>query len=220
MPQMLPAMPMTSPWEFPAALNAAPMAGLPMVQFTPADQQPCAYTMACGWGEPMQMLQEPIPPWASAQSMPLSQPAIPQMPALMQPTDSMVGTAEVQMGQSLMWQPSVPSVPESFPQRPLPGTPRSSQHKLEDPCTPLMPSRAGTATSPVMPSPSWLRTPSPDHAHYNIAHFRPADAQQAPAEVDPWNAATLMVAQQSYFAESDGYLSVAVGSPVRAMLEN
>merc|ERR1719331_1748338 len=42
---MLPAVPATAPWEFPA-----PMSAMPVIQFT-ADQQaqqPCAYTMACG----------------------------------------------------------------------------------------------------------------------------------------------------------------------------
>jgi len=212
MPQMLPAMPPTAPWEFPAALNAAPMGGLPMVQFPPADQ-PCAYTMACGWGEPM-------PPWASGQSMPQSQPAMTLgQQALMQPTEAMAGTTEVQMGQPLMWQQP------SAAQRPSPGTPRSSRAKAEEaPCTPLMGRGGCPAASPASPSPC-LRTPSPSpaHTHYNMAHFKASQqlaCAQAPADADPWASATLMVATRSYFAESDGYLSVAVGSPVRAMLEN
>lgn len=231
-PQMLPAMPTIAPWDFPSALNAAPMGALPMMQFAPVDQQqPCSYTVACNWGEPMA-------PWTSGQSMPQSQPAMTlgQPPAnLMQPAEAMAAANEVQLGQALMWQPS-------GPQKTSPGTPRSSQNqaKVEDaPCTPLMTRGSCPVVSPGLTSP-WLRTPSPDHAHYNMAQFKAQQQQQqqqqlqqqqqqqqqicaqgpGPADVDPWATATLMVATRNYFAESEGYLSVAIGSPVRAMLEN
>jgi len=253
MPQMLPAVPATAAWEFPAAFNNMSMAGMPMMQLSLADQQqqPCDYTMPCGWGEP-------LPPWAhqSQPAMTLAQEAAP----LMQLSDSMAG-AEMHMNQALMWQ-------SSGPQQALPGTPRTlkasvSNNQAEDaPSTPLMQSRGFSATSPSAVSP-WLRTPSPEQARYKMAQFNASQqanqamqmqmpihhevpsmqiqqevpimqmlqdgpsmqiqqevSSPAEAETDPWATATLMVATRSYFAEGEGYLSVAVASPVRAMLEN
>jgi len=222
MPQMLPAMAATAPWEFPTALNAAPMGGLPLVQFGGAEQQqqqPCAYTMGCGWGEPLPWTQP-----AMQQSQPAMTMTFEQQPALqMQPIESMA-VAETQIAQSLMWQ-------SSAPQQPLPGTPRASKNQAEEaPRTPLITTRVGfSATSPAVTSP-WLRTPSPDHMrHYMSAQQHQICAPQSAIpeqqvaipeqQADPWAGTTLMVATRSYFAESDGYLSVGVGSPVRAMIE-
>lgn len=160
-------------------------------------------------------------PWTqghqmAAQSQPavaLGQQAVPQM----QPIDSSVRTHEAQMPQQLMWHPL-------GAQRPAPGTPRATKSQSEEtPSTPLnrvmrsLSSPAGT--SPKTP---WLRTPSPDHGHYNMNHFKASQQPQVPtaADADPWAGSTLMVITQNYFAESEGYLTVTIGTQVRAMIDN
>lgn len=206
------------------ALNAAPMVGVlngagtvssgQMLQFAPVEQQQFngGYGMPYGWGEPMQAWtsgQQPGPPPA---------PTLGQMAALQAPpSDPSVGAFGVsgaQAPQQLMCHASVP-------QQRLPGTPRGSQSLLEEgPSTPLNRVMRSSA-SPAAPSP-WLRTPSPDHGHYNMTNFKTSQERQAgnPIEADPWAGATLMVATRSYLAESAGYLSVATASPVRAMIDN
>lgn len=156
-------------------------------------------------------------PQAAHQLQPL--PALGELPApLAPPVDpNVIGMPDVPLQPpALMWQPPAP------PHR-LPGTPRvSKSESLEDsPSTPLnriMPS----AASPVAPTSPWLRTPSPDHAHYNMTSFKASQQSQAPpaVEADPWVGTTLMVATRSYFAELEGYLSVSVGSQVRVMIDN
>jgi len=156
-------------------------------------------------------------PWTQ-QSTPQMQPVVAlgqqmEMPSQAQPADSSVEVADDQMSNQMMWQS--PGLP-----RPSPGTPRSSHNLEETPSTPLNKVKQNLA-SPVVTSP-WLRTPSPDHAHYNMRHFKAS--QQPPAQptsdADPWAGATLMVVTQNYFAESDGYLSTAMGSQVKAIIDN
>jgi len=218
-PQMLPALPTTASWEmYPAGMNTASMVGMmpatagtapsaPMMHFAPAQQQQCTYAMPFAWGDAM-------PPWTTGQqSVAQSQPALgQQVVSQVHPMDSGVGNAEVHMPQQMMWQPS-------GPQRPAPGTPRASKNQVEEtPSTPLN-RVVRSVASPAMPSPWLQRTPSPDHGHYNMTHFKASQQTQAP-DADPWAGATLMVVTQNYYAESDGYLSGTVGLQVRAMIDN
>lgn len=183
-----------------------------MLQFAAVDQQSFngGYTMPYAWAEPMT-------PWGP-QTAPM--PALGQLPApLAAPIHSSADATGMPDTQTLPLQPTwqAPS-----PQQRLPGTPRlSKSESLEDsPSTPLN-RVVRSAASPVAPTSPWLRTPSPDHAHYNITSFKASQQSQAPAvEADPWVGTTLMVATRSYFAELEGYLSVGVGSQVRAMIDN
>lgn len=224
MAQMVPAMPQTGGWDmYAAGMNPATMMGVMSpgtapcaMQYAPVDQQQCGYAMAYSWGEP-------ISPWTPAQQQFVAPPTAPlQVPAL--PTDPTVGVVEAPVPQP-MWN----SI--SSPPRPLPGTPRASKNSEETPSTPLN-KVVRSAASPAVPTSPWLRTPSPDHGHYNMTHFKasqqqpqqPQQQQQlcapSPAEADPFIGTTLMVVTRSYFAESDGYLSVAAGSQLRAMIDN
>jgi hypothetical protein len=227
MPQMIPAMPTGGAWEmYPAAPqtsvvgvmgNTGPAPSAPIMQFAAVDQQQCNYAMPYPWG------QEAMPPWANGQQpTPQMQPVVAlgqQTAQPMQNVDSGVGSIpEEQMQQQpqLMWEASAP--------QPSPGTPRSSKNQADEtPSTPLN-RVVRSISSPAVPSP-WtqhLRTPSPDHGHYNMTHFKASQQPTAPnaPEADPWAGACLMVTTQNYFAESDGYLTVAMGSQVRAMVDN
>lgn len=209
---MYPAAPQTSVVGVMANTGPAPSA--PMMQFAPVDQQQCSYAMPYSWG------QEAMSPWANGQqSTPQMQPVVAlgqQTAQPMQNADSSVGSIPEDQMQQPMWESSAP--------QPSPGTPRSSKNQVEEtPSTPLN-RVVRSISSPAVPSP-WtqhLRTPSPDHAHYNMSHFKASQQPPAPnaPEADPWSGACLMVTTQNYFAESDGYLTTAMGSQVRAMIDN
>jgi hypothetical protein len=128
---------------------------------------------------------------------------------------------EVHVPEQLAWS----SVAQQQQQH-LPGTPRASTGQTQDsPSTPLN-RVVRSSQSPALPSPWMQRTPSPDchgathHAHFDMSRASQQSQGPSPPEADPWANTTLMVATRSYFAESEGYLSVAVGSAVRAMIDN
>jgi len=219
----MPAPPAAQGWEMYPGMcqgmpGSAPVAQ--MIQFPSVDQQQFSGYAMPYWGEPM-------PAWGSTQQCPLPQQTQPLPPVAPQtlPTDPCMGMAGV-ADENMIWQAP------PMPQQRLPGTPRGSNRPAEDtPSTPL--NRVVRSNlSPNAASPSWMRTPSPDQHHYPMSQFRTAEQRQETAPVvaqlplpaveaaDPWVNTTLMVATRSYFAESEGYMSVAVGSQVRAMLDN
>lgn len=226
MPQMVPAAPAAGTWEMYPAASGQSMMGMmpatgpapsaPVLQFTTVDQQQCGYAMPYAWSP------ESMSPWTpqGQQSTPQMQPVVAlgqQMAAQAQPADSSVGVADDQMANQMsLWQ-------SAGLQKPSPGTPRSSHNPEDTPSTPLN-KVMRSAASPVVPGTGspWLRTPSPDHAHYNMSHFKASQQPTVPttSDADPWAGATLMVVTQNYFAESDGYLSTAMGSQVKAIIDN
>merc|ERR1719231_2012753 len=143
-----------------------------------------------------------------------------------QPVEACMGSpdAQMQQQQQFMWHAQRPSTG-------APMSPRTSKSQIEEtPSTPLNRVMRSIA-SPAVTSPkgSWLRTPSPDHG-YSMNQFRPAHQQVITSQVppptivsesaDPWAGSTLMVITQNYYGESDGYLNVAIGTQVRAMIDS
>lgn len=159
------------------------------------------------------------PQWTGQQPVPPMQPVVAlgqQMAPQVQPADSTAGMSDEQMRQANLWQPTGPA-------RPSPGTPRSSTNQMEDtPSTPLN-RVVRSAASPVLPSPWMERTPSPspNHGPYGSNHYNTLQQPTAPApsDADPWLGAALMVITQNYVAESEGYLTVAMGSRVKAIMD-
>lgn len=228
MPQMLPTTAPTPPWDFPANLNAAAQimaAAMPMMQFQGVDQQQqqqqqCPYTMNCGWGQPAdQWMQNQQPTMLEATPQMQQPQQMETMPAMQCAPNAV--DAQMPVPPAVMWQGQPVAIP-----RPQPGTPRDSQNQAgEAPSTPLHRVNK-SATSPAITSP-WLRTPSPGPMHYSGGNIgmpvqavqQPQACPRVPENTDPWAGATLMVATKNYYAEADEYLSVASGSPVRAILD-
>lgn len=222
-------------WEmYPAGLNTGSVVGMmpgagtapaPMVQFAAVEQPQCGgYNMPYAWGgemSPWTAGQQSVPqaqPVDAWQQSPTGQHAIPQVQSI-----ASVSSPELQMQQQPQQQQPMWHQP-SVSQRAAPGTPRASKNQVEEtPSTPLH-RVVRSAASPAMPSPyhAMLRTPSPDHAHYNMTHFKASQQPRAPniTDADPWASTTLMVITQNYYAEAEGYLSVSVGSEARAMIDN
>lgn len=231
MQPMLPAMAAPGAWEmFPGGYQM-PGAGSPtsagMLQFTSAEQQQCPFAMPYAWGGDLSPMAS-MAAWPQGQqTMPQAQPlvalapqaqAAPQMP----PIEASVGAVEAQSAQQLMWQ-------SATTQHPAPGTPRGSKNQVEEsPSTPLNRVGLRSVASPAMPSSPWcaqLRTPSPDQGPYGMNSMTQFKAAQQPpalnlAQADEWAGTTLMVCTQNYYAESEAYMSVTLGTQLRAMIDN
>lgn len=207
--------------------GAGSLAAAPMLQFTSVEQQQCPIAMPYPWAGDLSPMGSMAAWTPGQQSMPQAQPLValaPQAPPQMQPIEASVGAIEAQSSQQLMWQPPTTT-------RPAPGTPRGSKHQVEEsPSTPLNRVGLRSVASPAMPSSPWcaqLRTPSPDQGNYNMNSMAQFKAAQQPpalnlaqADADPWAGTTLMVSTQDYYAESEAYMSVTVGTQLRAVIDS